>query len=271
MTAGLRGASVDLSRRPIAVPETLIWLHRTYLKPEIDRRVSAGAPPVLPFNRAQVMLKTGEPSQVRFNDEVPGELAGPARRDGGPLPVTGRSLSESAAVASYSLPDESGAGHFTVFLTPSGLHLALEGINDLNGVSAQLEAADEFIATAKIALDAPRWRSFVMSAFDAADLLARAQLLWFPDERSHRSKKHSTRRSIINEWANAGMIERRFATVLNDLTELREDARFGESGFTLEVERGAAYQAAIEEMRNVAEVRPSCTESMLPTHSVRIL
>lgn len=79
-----------------------------------------------------------------------------------------------------------------------------------------------------------RYCAFVESLFAAVELLAKATLMIHPDERVLASTKHEFVRTEINRYRKRGNIPEPFVRVLNELTELRGRARYGDVPFSLD-------------------------------------
>ncbi|HWH94379.1 MAG TPA: hypothetical protein VNT03_11015 [Baekduia sp.] len=73
-------------------------------------------------------------------------------------------------------------------------------------IASHIGAAREFIDAAEGALEAGRPRAWAELAFAAAELLAKAELLPFPDEGFRAAKRHRSRTARLHEWASLGNI-----------------------------------------------------------------
>lgn len=157
------------------------WMWETHLNPEIERRLSEGQLQA-PFElvKAQLLFWVGEPlPEIRLNEEVRGTAQAVAT---GPLEA-GQELTvaDIGEVHGFILDEEdANAAHVTMLASSTGLNLMFDGRYNALVIASHVETAAEFIASANDDLRSGRLRSFAQSAFDAAELLAKAELLSLP-------------------------------------------------------------------------------------------
>lgn len=146
-----------------------------------------------------------------------------------------------------------------MFATASQWSIVFDGRYNRARARQHQDAAEEFAAVADTALSKHRLRAFVESAFAAAELLAKAELLALPDKALLRAG-HGTIASSFNLWARLGNTEQRFADLLNELTEARAGARYLRSSFELSPERARELMEAVRDF--VSHVRERLIEEV---------
>lgn len=221
-----------------------------WVKPELERRQEAGSwPDEEPVRRFQVQF-LDEETVVRLNDEVGGYL----ELDGGELIEINEFLSrsETGDVVGYRLPDEHAHhSHLTGWSNGKALfttqHLAYRD----PGRHEVLAGGREFLATAQDALEKRRLRACLDTAYSAAELLARAELLSCAPavELVRGTSSHKGIGKAYNAWTgHLKNGDARFAVALNRLTDLRLTARYGREGQVVDEEEARSLLAVLVEM-----------------------
>lgn len=227
----------------------LDWLLSEFVEPEIARRAQAGHPPAVGtrFLAIQVVFNVGREPEVRINEEVRSLVTAEAAR----AIRQGQSvtLDDVARVERVELTEEDpNAAHVTALYLGDSWHISWDGRYNADIIASHLAAAREFVELAEIAVDRRRLRAFAEIAFEAAELLAKAAVLTQPDERLLATKKHATVAAHFNQWARQGNVDRRYALLLNALSELRASARYLRGGFRLDAERAAEMLVTLQAM-----------------------
>ncbi len=228
--------------------ELFWWLLHTHVQPEANRRVDAGTMQRgESIYRAQVLFYVERKTVVRLNDEVGGSMQARATR-----PIE---KGETVTVADvydlsdYRLPEaDRDAAHFTLLLHSKGWSLAFDGRYNRALVDEHVDAADEFVESARGALDRGGLRAFVDNAYSAAELLAKAELLPLPDP-TLLTGGHGTIGGNYNLWARIGNTEQRLADLLNRLGELRGPGRYLRKDLSLDPAAARQMLATLDEMR----------------------
>ncbi|MBE7519269.1 MAG: HEPN domain-containing protein [Thermoflexaceae bacterium] len=198
-----------------------------WINPEIERRREAERiDKPLELRAAQIVIEPdGSGPAVRLNDEVRGVFVASSTR-----PIdTGEVVSESDTGESSELclPEADGnAGHITLLRHGDSWSVVFDFRYNGKRITATLAAAEEFLVTAKAALEDGRLRVAIDTLFSATELCARAMLLPLPDERLLRSKKHGFIASEFNKRGRWSQDVAAFTGLLNRLTELRPRARY---------------------------------------------
>lgn len=222
-----------------------------FVVPEIERRRDAGtfADDECVY-RFQVLFPESGGQEIRLNDEVAGSILAVATRaiDKGEE-VT---LEDISGVTEYTPPPEdAGVPHVTAFLHRDGWSLAFQfGRGGHPDRFEFLRLAQDFLETARQALAASRFSSFVDAAYSAAELFAKAELL------SNRptvdlvlqSRSHGAVTSNYDAWAKLGNSDLRFAKLLNRLADLRPAARYRQRPFVFDLTRGQELLADLDAM-----------------------
>ena len=232
-----------------------------WILPEVRRRQARrSAPEPYPLAFAQVVFRVGAAPEIRLNEEVRG-TALVRRADPASEIAVGDDvfLDDIAGVEHFELPDEdANAGHVTIVATPRGISISFDATYNKSHVRAHLDAAEEFFEAAQGALARGQFRPFAESAFAAAELLAKAELLPLPDSTILDSKTHGTVASKLHWWASTGNIDPTLAKLLTRLTELRDSSRYLRGGKQLvEGEADELFQQLIVLREHVRSHAPS--------------
>jgi HEPN domain-containing protein len=241
---------LDDSRDVLAdvADELFWWLIHTHVQPEANRRADAGTMERgEPIYRAQVLFYVDRKTVVRLNEEVGGSMRARATR---PI-AKGETVTVADVydLSDYQLPEaDRDAAHFTLLLHSKGWSLAFDGRYNRVRADEHVGAADEFVESARRALDSGALRAFVDNAYSAAELLAKAELLPLPDP-TLLTGRHGTIGSNYNLWARIGNTEQRFADLLNRLGELRGPGRYLRKALSLDASAARQMLATLDEMR----------------------
>jgi hypothetical protein len=212
---------------PEAAQQALSQLVELFVRPEIERRRTAGHPDE-PVRAFQVVFEDNGAHQIRLNTEVRAVARAIATRavaKGEPL--TAEDISD---VQQVELTDaDPNAAHFTALLIGDGWTLAFDARYNAGRISEHLAAAE--------------------NAFGASELLATAALLPIPDATTRTSKRHGTVAARHNQFAKAGGTETRFARLRNELERLRDSARYLRRELELDEARATEMLATLKEMR----------------------
>ena len=228
--------------------ELLSWLVATHVQPEVNRRVAAGDMRRGDLiYRAQVLFYVDREPAVRLNDEVGGSLEARATR---PIQKGATvTVADVYDLSDYKLPEaDRDAAHFTLLLHRGGWSLAFDGRYNRVRVDEHVDAADEFVESARGALDRGALRAFVDHAYSAAELLAKAELLPLPDPML-LTGRHGAIAGSYNLWARIGNTHQRFADLLNRLGELRGPSRYLRNHLSIDPVAARQMLATLDEMR----------------------
>lgn len=228
---------------------------RIWIVPELNRRQKAGElPDDFQFYAGQVVMEPGAPLEVRLNEEVRGLFF--VKEDAKVGPGVEVAVADFATIASEVVnleledDDRPNAGHLTMIRNGPGWFVTFDLRYNAARIAEHLAAIDEFLNGAQADLSERRMRGFVNDLFVAAELMAKARLLVHPDERLLGSKKHSFTISAYNLFARQGNTDKRFASLLNRLSKLRNAARFPDGPFHLSEAEATEMLSTAQEMRD---------------------
>lgn len=229
-----------------------------WIRPEIKRRQEVGLlPKDFTLRYAQVVFYPPPPPKtvVRLNEEVQ-MLLKVKPKDGVSIKLGAKiSFDDVEDIESIRLPEkESDAAHITIVNTSKGWHLTFDARYNKSKVRRHLEAAKEFIASAKVACEKKYWGPFVDNAFSAAELLAKGDLMLLPAYKKYRDR-HRTIQLGYSWWASLGNAPIHFKTTLDKLSGLRGPARYLKGEFTMNPELAREILQTLEEMRKHLEDR----------------
>lgn len=252
MSSLVRMSTDDMAQR--TAQASFEWLFQR-VDDEIRRRTAAGlwGTPTSVY-MAQMLFWVDRPAQVRLNSEVRGWMRARAARD---LKAGEVAIDDFYEIASYRPPeDDEDAAHVTALRHAGGWSLAMSFSYNTARIAQHVEAADEFLATARHALAQARLRSFAESAFAAVELYAKAELLALPDERLLKGG-HGTVAGNYSLWARLGNTDEAFARLLHDLGDLRREARYLQVPLTVTQDEARTMLATVHRMaEHVHDGRP---------------
>jgi uncharacterized protein (UPF0332 family) len=228
-----------------------------WIDPEIERRRADGRlADSFTLTAAQVIFDVdADLPDVRLNDEIwasaiPREPRAVAKGK----PVTAENVDEIAAL---ELTDhDPNAGHLTIIRrSEGGWFLAFDFRRNAARQETHADAAEEFLDAAAEDLSTERLRVFVDNLLSATELLAKAFLIAFPDERLLKAKRHSLITARFNREASLANVDPAYAKLLNRLWELRHAARYLSGDFVLDETEGRRMLVTGREMLDAVRNR----------------
>lgn len=216
---------------PLDDPETVAKLIQQCLDlfflPEVRKRQSEGQIEK-PYNlaAAQIIFHPTEGQTVRLNDEVKFALDA-TLLDGSRTQNHRYNLADIAEIHAFRLTDvDADCGHATLFRRIEGWSLHFNFARYQDTCREYIEAASQFIASARTARDTEAWRVFIDNLFSACELAAKASLLWHADEQFIRKTNHNAISSRFNRYARSGNVPPEVREIFNTLRSSRSAARY---------------------------------------------
>jgi uncharacterized protein (UPF0332 family) len=202
-------------------------------------------------------MNVGEPPQVRLNDEVTAVFT--ATLPGATPDSIGQTvpLSSLEDITGVQLSaDDENAAHITLLIHRGKWFISFDLRYNRGRILEYLATVDEFLATARDAVQNERFRPFVDNLLGAVEHLARALLLVHPDEDLlKRDSSHNFVQTRFNQQSHFGNVDPRYSSLLNRLWDLRKPARYMTREFALSADEAAKLLAVAEEMRREAEAQ----------------
>jgi hypothetical protein len=201
---------------------------RRFIEPEIQRRTESGTwGEDLGLFMFQLLLPDDREPEIRLNEEIGGTLTATAAR---PLmagePVAPRDMS---GISAYTpRPEDADVPHVTAIAHAGGWSLTFEFAGGHPRRGEFLQLGRDYLQTARDALAASRLGPYIDTAFSAAELFAKAELLSCRPtvELALNSKTHGAVSGPYHQWANLGNTDVRFARMLSRLLTLRGAGRY---------------------------------------------
>jgi uncharacterized protein (UPF0332 family) len=218
-----------------AMERTLKYFLDTWISPEVQRRgESKQLPDGFVVNMAQIIFDFGSIHPViRLNDEVKAVVkVKKYRREMRP----GEAIyaSDIEEIGDILLTDnDPNSAHVTIIFMPDGAVCSFNFNYNATMVAETLGAASKFISGAEDSLKKKHLRPFVESLWSAMELLAKASLLWAPDQSLLTNKSHSHIHQKINLSGKRGLVDEKWVKVHNKLENLRGPARYLAKPFVL--------------------------------------
>jgi hypothetical protein len=224
MSANAGPLQSDVAEDVTGNEQALIQAFHLWFNPELRSRVTAGNL-ITPFElqSAQVLFKAGQSPEVRFNNEVSGALevkVAKAVNAGDPV-----YNSDIAEIHRFELDAaDADAGHFTIFKLEGGWRAFFDFQRNKRSAADLVGLAEQFAIIAELAMERGFQGPFVDTLFSAAELLAKARLMTAAAE--DEIKTHRTVGARLNRWGKLGNVDKQFLVLFNELSRLREPARY---------------------------------------------
>lgn len=224
-----------------------------WVAPEIERRKQAGRIPAsFVLNGAQVILNLdADAPEIRLNEEV----RATARIKASRAFQRGESVKASEVEEIYAIlltELDPNAAHVTMVRIRNFWFVAFDFRYNPTRANEAHAAAGEFLGCAESALDKGHARAFVENLFSAMELMAKADLLTFPDPEKVvlKARSHGTISAKYNWLRKTGGIEPEYTELLNQLTDLRPLARYLRGAVNLTPERMTQMLTSARELFN---------------------
>ena len=230
-----------------------------WITPEVVRRQAAGSiPKPYDLKAAQVIFHTdGRPNEIRLNQEV--RAIGKIKFKDGVLKKKGDPIfaHEVDSYESFTLPDneDPDCGHMTLMRLGDQWSLAFDFFYNRGIANDHLEAADQFITSAKNALKVSHMRVLVDNCFSAAELAAKALLLTTPSSDKDKKMSHGRIHARYNFEAKLGNVDASHKDTFNRLKVLRSSARYLNGTLTIDKEEGRELIKSVEDAIEFAKTR----------------
>ena len=232
-----------------------------WVTPEVVRRVAEGRlPHTFDLTAAQVVFNVGAPVVVRLNAEVRGLMKATAARDleAGEV-VLGHDIADIESME--LLPDsDPNAAHVTIIRIRDKWWVWFDRRYNAERTAQLRTRAREFLDTAASALDRGALAPFAENLWAAVELLAKAWLMYGPDEALLNAKTHRYIVGRYNLSRKDGAVDPRFASLLNELTQMRDAARYAARPLTVSPDTA-------REMVRTAEDMYQHVEALAPTRT----
>lgn len=258
----------DESIEPFTQQAFELWIN-----PEIERRREDGRlAPEDDVVKIQVIFNHKAPIEVRLNNEVKAQGQFRVNRAiaKGEL-VMAKDISEVVSI--LLTENDPNAGHITMIYLNEAWHVMFDFRRNGAHVARHIEAAQEFLTSATLSLDAGVLRPFTESMMAAAELMARA-LLMMHDHEVLNVRTHETIKAKFNRWGHLGNTDARYTKHLNRLGKLRSSARYLNGDFNLSADDARSMLDVAYEMlasvRERAPRRAGVEDGELPVSSPRI-
>jgi len=241
-----------------------------FVLPEIQKRQKNGSLPTpVIFSRAQVLFRRGVLApDVLLNDEVKGVAEvmlkpGVSKQKGEPVRV---GEIEGFVRMSPADPDEQ---HITLVQFNGRWSCTYAIVYDRGIIQEHLNAAEQFYAVSRFALEHGYWRPGLYNLFCAAELVAKGAFLVIPAAGA-QAETHTTIKSMFNRFRQVGgdfAPLAGYADTINWLYDTRKSARYltADAIFPRELVQGhfEAVGKMIRELRDriAADVQPVAPQS----------
>ena len=219
---------------------------KIWIAPEIEKRKQAG------YLKNDFRLKAfqivffppGRGNRVKLNKEVKAiaECKVKSPKKSGDLVLD----TDIDGISSIKLPDKyPDCAHITGLFLNGSWHVCHDSVYNKKSSDEHVQAATEFLESAKDNLSKKRLRPFFEDAFACAELLTTAILLpHLVDKRGH-----DTRIRSLEEWTELGNVPEKYVKMLKRLYGIRPSSRYLAST-SYKSEHPEDYLQELEDMMN---------------------
>lgn len=200
-----------------------------WIKPEIEERKAKGRlSQDFILSRAQIIFSGDRRHiKVRLNEEVKAKAlvkvkVNKQKRKG--AMVSEEDIDE---IEEIKLTEKDpNCAHITLIKFKNSWIGWFDAIYNKGEAKKHIEAAREFLESARDNLGKERLRPFFENSFACAELAAKSVLLTLPDEEILKGKSHDLRLQRFQNWADLGNVPQDFSATLKRLNGLRGSARY---------------------------------------------
>ena len=204
---------------------SVLHMFQLVFAPEIRRRLSSGEiDDKFVLFSAQLIQRMDEPRVVRINEEVRG--VGTIKMDRPVQPGEMLLFSDLKRMQHFDLEeDELDAGHFTLFWNGSTWGCHFDFRMGRAKAANLLDAASEFLDSAKYAQEQGFARACVDNLFSACELASKARLILHVSQ-IETTDTHKLIHNNINKLRQLGVVDDAFVSLFNVLSKERKVARY---------------------------------------------
>lgn len=196
-----------------------------YVIPEIERR---GLPRNFNLHAAQIIFWDTRPCQVRINDEIKAIAkvrlkSGVSKQKNDPIY---ENEVEGLNEITLSETEDPNCAHVTLVRIENTWTIVFDFRYNRGFAQKCIDAAKQFCETADFAREKRLWYSYLDNLFSAAELAAKAILMLMPGTGFARKSRHRSIQFRYNRFADLGNVREEFRRTLNQLSGLRDNARY---------------------------------------------
>ena len=230
-----------------------------WIKPEIKRRKENGQlNESFILHKAQIVFYPDGKRKIRLNDEVKAKLKVKLNSDVVKNVGDMVFIDELDGISEIKLSDtdDPDCAHITIIEMNNNWYLSFDATYNKKFSKKHISTARQFYETAKFALGNKYMSAFVDNLYSATELLAKSMLLNDIASKEFREKaSHKSINQKFNLYAKLGNIEPKYAKLLNELSELRKQARYLKGEKTVSAEEANKYLEMVKEMIGLASER----------------
>ena len=224
-----------------------------YFEPEIRRRQAIGtlARP-FPLWGAQIIMEPDKSPIVNFNQQIVGILQARAGAET-PVPIErGQeiALGDLGDIVGMQLPVEfANAGHLTAIVKGDTWYLMFDFRYNAQRITQGVQIARQFLQAARQAAEAGNTNAAAENLFATVEIAAKGYLMIHPYERLLKKHGHGFIASEFNRYGGKfGNVQREYVELFNELTNLRQSARYGTAPLPVPPERVEQWMQTAEAM-----------------------
>lgn len=240
---------------------TIQQLLDMFVEPEIKKRQKAGEIETpFPLRHAQIIFyPDGTPPEVRINDEIKTELRVILKEEFRENVKKGDPVYwdqvESVETTRLTEDEDPNVGHATFLNINGSWLLHFDFIYNKQRSSQHIEAARQFLESARTALEKKHWAVLIDSLCSASELTAKAYLLGFPDKTIMESKTHGVVASRANMHRKFGNLQGHHIEAFNKVWNIRGRARYLEGELTFTEDEAIDLLGNLDEFIGYVESR----------------
>jgi uncharacterized protein (UPF0332 family) len=144
--------------------------------------------------------------------------------------------------------DNPDLAHITMVLFRKGWKIVFDLRNNKRKAKQLFDTAEEFLNSAKRALEDGSLRVFSDNLFSAAELFITSQLFVMTEYEYVRKPTHAWTQKKYNDFINIGNYKEEYKKILNKLSGLRNHARYHKQSFKLNLEDAKVMLEVVDDL-----------------------
>jgi len=233
----------------------LTQLMTLYIYPELMKRQ---LPQDFSLRAAQILFYDDKrPCQVRINEEVRAIArvklkSGVSKKKSEPIYESEVEDLKEINLTEY---DDPNCAHVTLMRVGDTWTIEFDFRYNKRLVQKHIKAAKEFYEAAEFSYQKENWAPSIDNLFSAAELAAKSTLLLMPGTGFTKKSRHKSIQFRYNAFANLRNVPAEFKETLNNLSRLRNLARYLRGDFSINRRTIEDYMKIVRKMIDDAEKR----------------
>jgi len=219
-----------------------------FILPEVQKRQNEKKIPK-PFNlfAAQIIFRQNKKPLIRLNGETKVKFIAKVTKDTRIKKGIITPINKIEDIKKIELIEEDGnEAHITMIRVINSWKFTYDFRYNKQKARNIIEIAKEFSKSAKDDFNKKRWRPFIENLFLVTESLVKAELILHPIH--PEAKTHNYWKSAYNKWYSYGNTEKEYKDLINELTKIRDHARYSENKFKIHHNKAKKFMQVVKLM-----------------------